>query len=241
MINEHTKYLLGWVSSKETPREVFDRLTSILVLSVAAVSVFACGGGPQIKQTPNENEEEIQIFKQQLVFESAKAYENATAIPIVCSQKSEEACNAIDDNCDGQVDEDCGYGGGPLRIVAGWSTMVDIDLYVTAPTGETMSFQNAASGSVVMDHNGRGGCSPNIPNPMVENIRWLDEVESGTYVVELHYWGECQHFDGIANVVTSITLENKVVAAFEATLIPDQWLKIGEFEISSRQVDTEKE
>lgn len=52
-----------------------------------------------------------------------------------CTQGAAEQCNGLDDNCNGQIDEGCGYQSGAIQITLAWNTGADIDLYVTDPQG----------------------------------------------------------------------------------------------------------
>ncbi len=150
--------------------------------------------------------------------------ENVEAIVRDCLGAGEESCNAIDDDCDGVIDQGCGYGAGLMQITVAWNTGSDLDLYVRVPSGETLSFQRrtSAEGGRI-DHSGRGDCDPSIPNPRVENLRWMrGRPEPGNYEVQVHYWGECVSRGGPTTATLSIALDREIVGEFRYTLLPGE-------------------
>ena len=54
-----------------------------------------------------------------------------------CTPTGPEICfNAVDDNCNGVIDEGCGVATGPLQFTVAWGdNPADVDLHVTDPTG----------------------------------------------------------------------------------------------------------
>lgn len=72
------------------------------------------------------------------------------ALETACTPAGPEMCfNAIDDNCNGVIDEGCGLATGPLQFVIAWGdNPADVDLVVTDPSGGKVRAQeNRATAS----------------------------------------------------------------------------------------------
>ncbi len=155
------------------------------------------------------------------------------SVQATCRPGAPEACNGLDDNCDGRIDEGCGYASGTIQVTMAWNGGGDMDLYVTDPMGEVLSYSNkqVTSGGV-LDHDARGMCRPDQPNNTIENVFWNSEQPMrGTYRVELHYWGDCNSDAGAMDTTTSIAVGGKVIGAYSYTLTPTQRVTLATFEI----------
>ena len=156
-----------------------------------------------------------------------------TVIEASCTQGAQEVCNGLDDNCNGQIDEGCGYSSGNIQITLAWNSGADIDMYVTDPAGETISYSHtqAASGGH-LDHDARGNCRQGQQNNTIENVYWdSPQPPSGTYQVALHYWGECNSNAGPTNTTLSIAVGGQIIGAYNYTLAPNQRVTIAQFNI----------
>ena len=151
-------------------------------------------------------------------------------VEATCTQGAAEQCNGLDDNCNGQIDEGCGYQTGSIQITLGWNTPADIDLYVTDPQGQTVSYSNTqlASGGH-LDHDARGNCRQGEANPTIENVFWDTQTPPhGQYQIEVHYWGECGGA-GPTVATVSIAVGGRIYGVYNVTLQPQQRLPVATF------------
>jgi hypothetical protein len=68
-----------------------------------------------------------------------------------CVPVTYEVCfNALDDNCNGALEEGCGIPAGVVQFVIGWDAMrVDVDLNVTDPNGELIEAGRVARSGLI--------------------------------------------------------------------------------------------
>ncbi len=150
-----------------------------------------------------------------------------------CQQGAPEQCNGLDDNCDGQIDEGCGYQSGQIQITLAWNSGADLDLYVTDPLGAELSYSNTsvASGGY-LDQDARGACRPGQPNNTIENVYWnAAQPPSGNYQVDIHYWGDCNSGAGPTTAVLSIAVGGQIWRSLQYTLANQQRVTVASFQI----------
>jgi tRNA (guanosine-2'-O-)-methyltransferase len=134
-----------------------------------------------------------------------------------CQPGTQEACNGLDDNCDGVIDEGCGYSGGNIQITAAWQTASDIDLHVVDPAGHEIYYaqRNSASGGT-LDHDANAACA--VAPPTVENVYWnTQDPPRGQYQVRIVAYDMC----GVPStpVTLSISVGGRVVGTYSATFV----------------------
>jgi uncharacterized protein YfaP (DUF2135 family) len=154
-------------------------------------------------------------------------------IPAQCAAGARESCNAIDDDCNGVIDDGCGYGSGAIQVTVGWDTGADIDLYVTDPSGQTLFYneehRRSASGGH-FDHDARGDCRAEQPSPRVENVYWPEPAPTGSYKLELHYFGPCGDHSQ-THVTISVVALGRPLGLYRYQLKPEERVQALTFEI----------
>jgi tRNA (guanosine-2'-O-)-methyltransferase len=144
-----------------------------------------------------------------------------TSIDSYCNPGAAEACNGLDDNCNGVIDEGCGFSTGNIQVTLAWATGADLDMYVTDPLGYTISYQNRQSPSGGhLDHDARGACNRRQEGNTIENV-YFDSAQppSGQYRVEVHYWGNCG-VAGTTQGTLSIAVGGQIIGAYNVVLNP---------------------
>ena len=130
------------------------------------------------------------------------------------------------------IDEGCGYSTGNIQITLAWATGADLDLYVTDPSGFTISYQETRSSSGGhLDHDARGACVRRQADATVENVYWNQpNPPPGRYQIEVHYWGDCQ-VAGTTPATVSIAVGGQVIGAYQVTLNPQDRVPVAFFDM----------
>jgi tRNA (guanosine-2'-O-)-methyltransferase len=149
-----------------------------------------------------------------------------------CNAADAEVCDARDNNCDGVIDEGCGYNTGSIQVTLGWDNGADVDLYVVDPSGDEIYYneKHRKSGSGGhLDHDARGDCRPDQPQPRIENAYWdSPRPPPGTYKIDVAYFGPCGDHTKTQAVV-SIAIDGRVVGVFDYALNPEDRVTVIEF------------
>ena len=142
-----------------------------------------------------------------------------TVIQQQCVQGSAEQCNGLDDNCNGVIDEGCGYQTGNIQITAAWTSPSDIDLHVLDPMGEEIYYahRNSQSGGV-LDRDANAACS--VSPPTVENVYWGGQPPPGSYRIRLVAYDMCR--SAATPVTLSIAVGGRIVGAYSFTFTYDR-------------------
>lgn len=100
-----------------------------------------------------------------------------------CTPSGVERCfDALDDNCNGVIDEGCGLQTGALQFAIAWSDRVDVDLLVSGPDGAIARQTEPSESGLLKDRDCKGTTDCHGQN--VENVFLADGwPRRGTYRV----------------------------------------------------------
>jgi hypothetical protein len=105
-----------------------------------------------------------------------------------CLPQGYEICfNALDDNCNGALEEGCGVPAGVVQFMIGWDALrADVDLNVTDPNGELIEAGRVVRSGLIKSRDGPGRrqeCSgTNLENVFLEGNK---APTRGTYRVSV--------------------------------------------------------
>jgi len=109
-------------------------------------------------------------------------------------------------------------GTGDVQVTLRWDAPVDLDLHVTDPSGEEISFTHSYSNSGGnLDVDANPNCDSMVANP-VENVFWpFGGAPAGQYQVSVVYFSNC-NYSGPVNYEITLKQNNQVVDVLTGTV-----------------------
>jgi hypothetical protein len=140
-----------------------------------------------------------------------------TQLQVQCNPNAAEVCDGVDNNCNGAIDEGCGYQSGQVQVTVAWQGTADIDLHVHDPLGEELYYghRNSRSGGT-LDRDANAACSQSPPT--VENV-YFAQAPRGRYRARVHVYDMCR--DGAVPITLSISVGGRAYS-FQHVMTHDE-------------------
>lgn len=182
-----------------------------------AISLVIAACGPSARPVPDR--EPQPVVTPARVEPSVTPAPAATAMAPSCTEGTLERCDAVDQNCDGRIDEGCGYEPGPLQVTMAWNSDADVDLRVTGPAGEVLP----------RDREDAGACG-DTSRDRIENVH-APAPTAGRYEVALRYASECEQEIGTTTATVSIAASGRVLGVYNVSLEPGAEVPVATVEL----------
>lgn len=201
-------------------RDVAQAARAALVL----LAVSSCAHEPQAVPVAAPTPTVVPGVHVEALEVSPRVDSGVTVAEHACTAGAPEQCDALDDDCNGVIDDGCGYASGALQITLGWNSGADVDLFVTDPGGQTLMYNashRSSSSGGRMDYDARGECRAEQAHKQIENVFWAEKPPSGQYKVEVGYWAPCGDA-GETQATVSIAVGGRVLGVYGYTLHPEE-------------------
>lgn len=104
---------------------------------------------------------------------------------------------------------------GDVQVTLQWDTPVDLDLYVTDPNGDEVSYLNTSvSSGGILDVDARRSCA--VTPETVENIVWTGTAPQGAFGIRVNYYTACDQ--GPTAFTVTLRRGGEVVETWTGTL-----------------------
>ncbi len=203
---------------------------AVMMMALSGCFVRPPGGSIRVRNPPPPRANATVTVQSQPTVASG-----VTVVESSCNPSAQEVCNGLDDNCNGQIDEGCGYSSGNIQVTLAWGGGADLDMYIQTPSGETIYYgapQDSTGGH--LDQDARGACAEQNANNTIENVYWNQpNPPAGQYRVQVHYWdgSPCSTGSGPTNLTLSIAIGGQVRGAWNYTISPGERVDMAAFQI----------
>ena len=187
-------------------------MTDRALLFVALLAAGCGGEPPPVVSAPPPRAPELVCTEPQLA-------EGVALMDPTCAEGADEACDALDGDCDGHVDEGCeGARDAEVEVALAWNGRADVDLVLEAP-GEPARVTS------------RGDCAE--PADARLERAHLEALREGEYRVALQHTA-CGEGGPVTASVT-VSVRGEVLGTFNRELAPGAESDVVRFGVTARE------
>jgi hypothetical protein len=122
---------------------------------------------------------------------------------------------------------------GRVQVILAWDNESDLDLLVSCPDGDIISYRSrrgCSGGELDIDRNAQ----PPLRSDAVENIVWPDKAPAGRYGISVEHNGHIQRTPQPSSFRVTVRIEGQPDRSFSGRVAPGTRVAVGSFDVPAR-------
>lgn len=122
---------------------------------------------------------------------------------------------------------------GRVQVILAWDNESDLDLFVSCPDGDIVSYQSrkgCGGGELDIDRNAQAP----LRSDAVENIVWPEKAPAGRYGISVEHNGHLQRTPQPSSFRVTVRVEGQPDRSFSGRVAPGTRVPVGSFDVPAR-------